>query len=346
MREVLSREEVIKAIERRRPCRVPMILHHYAPPRVYGERAAEMQAILREYPMDVRFHIQHMPSIWEEPGGLRGYSWMRRPAPPATGQARGMDAEVAITDWAQLDEVLAHPPDPEAGGRSPCDEDPYEGAGRYSIIHWWNCLYEKAWKLRGMENLLMDFHLNPEPARRLLDAITDFSCGVIRRAARDLRVEGVWVTDDIGMQTGPMFGLDIFREFFKPCYERLFRTAHENHMHFWLHSCGNIEVFLPDLIEIGVDVIHPIQKHTMDMERVAARYGGQVCFWAGMDAQRILPGGTPDDVRRETRFLVDTFDRCMLALGNVVTADVPLENLRAFFDESYRYGLAHRRKFD
>ena len=79
----------------------------------------------------------------------------------------------------------------------------------------------------------------------------------------------VWVTDDIGTQTGPMFGLDVFREFFKPRYAAMIEAAHDNNMHFWLHSCGNIELFIEDFIEIGLDVLHPIQKYTMDEREIA-----------------------------------------------------------------------------
>jgi uroporphyrinogen-III decarboxylase len=199
-----------------------------------------------------------------------------------------------------------------------------------------------------MENLLMDFHLNRQPAHRLLDAITDFCCGMIRRGAKELHTDGVWVTDDLGTQGGPMFGLETFREFFRPCYTRMIQTAHDCGMHFWLHSCGNIEIFLQDFIDIGLDVVHPLQKYTMDERRIAQRFGGKICFWAGMDCQQILPRGSEQDVRREVRFMIDNYDRpdggCMMALGNVASSDVPVENLKAMFDESYNYGQTHRRR--
>jgi uroporphyrinogen-III decarboxylase len=350
MREPLSRQEVIKAIEHKGPSRVPMILHHYAPPEAYAGREDAVKELLGQYPTDVAFYIQQMPSVWDEPGAPAGYSWMRRPAPPAPAHSVGLDAEIAITDWAQLDEILASGPNPQTIKAFPkCAQDPFERQGRYAGIHWWNCLYEKAWSLRGMENLLMDFYINPRQVHQLLEAITDFSCRIIRRAAKELDVDCVWVTDDIGTQAGPMFGLNIFREFFKPCYAAMIKAAHDNDMHFWLHSCGNIELFIEDFIEIGLDVLHPIQKYTMDESKIARSFGGRMCFWAGMDMQRILPRGTPQDVRREVRFMIDTYDRadggCMMALGNVVTPDVPFDNLKALFDESYNYGLAHRSQF-
>ena len=71
--------------------------------------------------------------------------------------------------------------------------------------------------------------------------------------------------------------------------------------HFWLHTCGNIELYLPDFIEIGLDVIHPIQKNTMDEKKIAKEYGGKICIWCGIDVQYLFAFGTPKEVREEVR---------------------------------------------
>jgi uroporphyrinogen-III decarboxylase len=275
---------------------------------------------------------------------------MNLPPPPPPAIARGHDANVGIEDWAQLDAILDAWPDPNLpqifdGLR---ERAARASSGRYVLMTWWFCLYERLWSLRGMENVLCDFYENPRPLHRLMDAMTDFYCAILRRAAKELSPQGAFTSDDIGMQTGPMFSPEIFREFFKPRYAKIFRTAHECGMHFWLHTCGNVLPFLDELIEIGLDVIHPIQKYTMDEREVARRFGGRICFWAGMDVQRILPRGTPDEVRREVRFMIDTYDRpdggCMMTAGNGITPDVPLENLRAFYDEAYTCGLSYRNR--
>ena len=95
-------------------------------------------------------------------------------------------------------------------------------------------------------------------------------------------------------------------------------------------------------LEIGVDVLHPIQKYTMDEREVAQKYGKDLCIWAGFDVQRIIPYGTPEDVRREVRFLLDTYarpeGRLILAAGNNMTPDTPMESLEALLDEALRYG--------
>ena len=87
---------------------------------------------------------------------------------------------------------------------------------------------------------------------------------MLTRAKMELDLDAVWTSDDIGTQTSAFFSLEIFQTFFKPYYQELIEHAHSLGMHFWLHTCGNVRSFIPDLIEIGLDVLHPIQKHTMD----------------------------------------------------------------------------------
>lgn len=350
-REPLPCDEVVKAIERRGPSRIPMGIHNWCDPKRFGEREAEVRALLEEYPADFYFVHPRMPDYWDDPAKknyIPGYSWMDTPPPAGFGDGRGHDAKIAIRDWSQLPAMLDRWPDANEPAMYDGQREFMErtGGGRYAAMHFWFCFYERLWSLRGMENILCDFYENPEPVHQLMDALTDFYVTVIRRAGRELNVQGFWTSDDIGTQTGPMFSPKIFHEFFKPRYARLAKAAHESGMHFWLHTCGDVSAFMEDFIEIGIDVIHPIQKYCMDERATAEKYGGRICFWAGMDVQRTLPFGTPEDVRREVRFLVDTFDRpdggCMLTAGNGITPDVPTENLRAFFDECYEYGGMHR----
>ena len=131
MREPLSREEVIKAIEHRGPSRVPMILHHYSPQKAFAGREKMVKELLAQYPTDVAIYSQHMPTTWSESWGPPEYAWVRKPAPTPPAHSTGLDAQVAIADWAQLDEVLANQPDPQTvKDRPKCDEDPFEPNGR------------------------------------------------------------------------------------------------------------------------------------------------------------------------------------------------------------------------
>ena len=128
----------------------------------------------------------------------------------------------------------------------------------------------------------------------------------------------------------------------QPYYKELIDHAHSLGMHFWLHTCGNVEMFIPEFIEIGLDVIHPIQKYTMDERQIAEKYGDKICIWAGFDVQRTIPFGTPDDVREEVRRMIDTYyrpeGRLIVAAGNAFTTDTPLASFEALMDETVKYG--------
>ena len=169
---------------------------------------------------------------------------------------------------------------------------------------------------------------------KLYGALADYYCAVILRAKRARGIDGIFVSDDIGSQTGPMFGVGIFLEFFKPYYKRVIDFCHSIGVQLWLHTCGNVTAFLPHFAEIGLDVLHPIQKNTMNEREVADNYGDKMCIWAGFDVQNILPFGTADDVIKETRRLKQVYknSRRIFTLGNGVTPDCSLENLKALLD--------------
>ena len=192
-----------------------------------------------------------------------------------------------------------------------------------------------------MSNALMDYYVEPENVHRLFRAVTDFYIRLVERSAAEQHCDGMWFSDDLGTQTGPFFSPGVFREFFKPYYRELFTRCHELGMHTWMHACGNIEPFLSDWIDAGLDVIHPIQKHTMDDRQVARTYGGNITFFNGLDVQQVIPWGTPEEVRQEVRYLMDTFwsnGRCMITAGNGINEDCPLDSLEAFLSEAVEYG--------
>lgn len=192
-----------------------------------------------------------------------------------------------------------------------------------------------------MENALTDFYLYPDEIHHLFEKLTEFYIRAMERIKEEADVDGFFMTDDIGTQKAPFFSLDIFREFFKPYYKRLIDKAHELGTHFWLHSCGNIEIFIPELIDIGLDVLHPIQKNTMDEREIARKYGDRICIWAGIDVQRLMAFGTPDEVRSEVRFLLDTYWRpeggLMLTMGNGSTEDWKMENMEALYEAALEW---------
>lgn len=338
--EPLPREEVIKAIERRHPRRVPLILCKWWGEGLweqYGERLHRFD----RFPDDAVLLLQSPL----DPDAM-GLSWRREP----DSGVRAHDAPGILPDWKHLDEFVEKLPDPHAPGLFDGIREQAAAAraqNRYLLFGWWNLFFERPWALRGMENLLTDYYEHPDEVHRLNEALCTLYVALIGRAARELKPDGFWTSDDLGHQTQCMMRAPTFREFLKPYYVRVGEACRAGGMHFWLHSCGNNTVILDDLIDAGVNVFHPVQKHTMDEQAVAREYGERLTFLAGFDVQHILQEGAPDDVRREVRYLIDTFDRpdggMCLAAGNGIVSGTPFENIEAFLDEAVRYGTEHRR---
>ena len=132
---------------------------------------------------------------------------------------------------------------------------------------------------------------------------------------------------------------DAERHLYFPLYKEFASYVHKKGMKFFLHSCGDNTLLMPDLIAAGVDVLHPIQKGCMDMKKTAENYKGKITFLAGMDVQNIICQGTPMEVREEVRFMKKTFDTghggLLLAMGNGIMGNTPLENIKAALDEMY-----------
>jgi hypothetical protein len=261
------------------------------------------------------------------------------------------DTACVIDDWAKLDEFIEKMPDPATDPQIERLISQAEAAhrqDRYLIFAWWRLFFERPWALRGMSNLLMDYYAAPEQVHRLYEALCQLYCGYLETAIQVLQPDGFWTSDDLGHQTNLFMRPETFRAFLKPYYQRIGDLLQKHQIHWWLHSCGNNTKILGDLIDVGLDVFHPVQKGTMDEIAVARAYGDRLTFLAGLDVQHVLQEATPDGVREEVRFLIDTFDRpdggMCLAAGNGILPGTPFENIEAFLDEAVRYGTAHRRR--
>lgn len=285
---------------------------------------------------DVNYCPLRMPGQFQGPEDAPEYRW-------AFGDKKenpnvGLDSQIVIDSWEEAEEFYASFPDPKYPGLFPeITED-----GRYILINWWYTLFERHWSLRGMENALFDFFDYPEEVHRLYSRLTDYYIRLIERAKEELGADGFFISDDLGSQKAPLVSPYIFHEFMVPYYRRIARRAHELGMHFWLHTCGNVTPFMEDFVDIGIDVIHPIQKRTMDAEEIARDFGDKICILAGFDVQRVIPYGTEEDVRAEVRWLIDTYrredGRFMLTMGNGATEDWKVSCLDALYEETLQYG--------
>jgi uroporphyrinogen decarboxylase len=119
--------------------------------------------------------------------------------------------------------------------------------------------------------------------------------------------DGIFTSDDLGHQHGPMMSPAIFEELYLPLYKEIIGYTHEKGMHFFLHSCGDNTVLMDYLIEAGLDVFHPVQKGCMDIEDTAQRFGNKITFLASVDVQQLLPNGTPDQIHKDIAYMKKTF---------------------------------------
>lgn len=337
--EPLPKAEVVKAVERRGPSRIPLAFARWwgeGLVQQYGARLDELQ----RYPEDIRM-------LWVTPYDVTrmNLSW---PLPGAGAH----DARPIIDDWAKLDEFIAKLPDPcndpqfEALSKQ---ADKYRAEGVYLMFGWWSLLFERPWGIRGMQNLLTDYYVEHESVLKLHEALCRHYMRYIEVSIAEFKPDGFWTSDDLGHQTQLMMRPEQFRTLIMPFYARIGTLLRANKQHWWLHSCGNNTDIMGDLADVGIDVFHPVQKHTMDEVAVAQAYGDRMTFLAGIDVQHTLQEKDPDGVRDEVRFLIDTFDRpdggMGIAAGNGIVSGTPFANIEAFLDEALVYGERHRQQF-
>jgi uroporphyrinogen decarboxylase len=341
--EPLPREAVADAIHGKGLARPPAFMHKWPGQGLRELHGDALMDVLDRYPDDVVCADLVSPGGWRAPEGMDAeYRWAFRDADAAAAPV-GHDAGAGIlADWSELDAFLEHLP----GADDPRIFQPVRDAvaraeGRYVIARSWGYFYERLWGLRGMQNLLMDFHLHAEEVHRLADGLLAFARQLVAGAA-EAGADGFMTSNDLGHQTGLMMGPRPYREFLKPRTTILAGTAHDCGLDFWLHSCGNLTDVLGDLAEAGVDCLHPLQYGAMDWGLSARVLDGRLTAWPGADVQHVLPERTPEEVRAHVRELIDTFyrpGRLVVAAGNGIIPPTSLENVDAFLDEVFRYGL-------
>lgn len=194
-------------------------------------------------------------------------------------------------------------------------------------------IFETAWALRGLERLMMDFVTQPDLAEVILDIPFKYHLTAAKRLV-ELGVDMVWTGDDIGGQSAMIISPAMWRRFFKPRMAQFIADLKRINPRVKIayHSDGVIYPVIPDLIEIGVDVLNPIQPACLDPARLKREYGDKLCFWGSIDEQHTLPFGSPDDVRQEVLTRLDTLGKgggLILGPTHHVQLDTPMENFWA-----------------
>jgi uroporphyrinogen decarboxylase len=208
-------------------------------------------------------------------------------------------------------------------------------------------VYEICWYMRGLENLMMDLVQQPEVVEAIIDRTLRFWLDwfdLFLKEVGDL-VDVVMIGDDLAGQNGPLFSPKIYRSIVKPRQKKLVQFIRSRtQARIWYHSCGSVLEYIPDLVDNGVDILNPVQVSArgMDPARLKREFGDKVIFWGGgVDSQKVLPFGSPQEVRENVRRNLEAFKPGGgYVFNNVhnIQADVPADNVLAMYDAAYEFG--------
>lgn len=241
-------------------------------------------------------------------------------------------------------------PDPEDPGR-------YEGLGErarklhgethYAIVADYPTgagVFDQAWRLRGMAELLLDMLERPEFCHELLDLVGNWYGKVYERYMQEVGpfIQMVMLYEDLSMQQGPLMSPELFRKYIRPQHEKMIKAIRDyTDAAICLHICGSAYAFIPDFIEMGIGVLNPVQirAKNMEPEKLKAEFGNSLSFHGAVDAQEVLPCATPEVVEQEVRRLVNILGKnggYLLTSCHSIQPDVPPENIKALFSADRR----------
>jgi uroporphyrinogen decarboxylase len=378
MAEMTSRERVVAALNRQEPDRVPLdigggqstslVVEAYenykndiglsAPERHLQKiyRVARLdEEVMIQLGSDVRPVILKPPKNWtpppSEPGTTIdefGVTWRQ------VHFEGGFYWEVVESPLAEatISDIGSHPwPDPLDPGRfeglAEEVQDLYHNTS-YALLG--DCgfknFFEPCWSILGMERALIDLVADQEFYRALFDVLFEINAAATKRF---LEITGPYLTavrtsDDMATQDSLMLSPKTYRELIKPYHARYLALVKEwTDAKIFFHSCGNIVPLLDDLIEAGIEVLNPVQATTWDDPAgVKARYGDRLSFWGGIDSQRVLPYGTPEEVREEVRLRIQQFapgGGYVAGSVHLMQADVPPQNVIALSKAVREFGV-------
>ena len=348
-----SRERVLTALDHKEPDRVPVDLW-------FTSEVEEMLCVEHGHlkGAELRIALGHDLVMTSSPNIGASYEISGTP-------------EQYVCDWGvrwqwvtnaqggRYTEAIAHPlagaadlraytmPDPLRPGMQTIYQEAGDLVRLYGKTHaifgsLYQTVFEAAWLLRGMENLLRDMAAASEFAHELFERLTRYSLA----AGAELVAQGVdvlWLGDDFGTQRAMLISPRMWREFIKERYARLIGAfkAQNPALKIAYHCDGYIEPIIPDLIDIGIDVLNPVQPLSMSPTELKRKFGRELAFWGTVDVQHTFPFGTPEEVAHEVRERLQTVapgGGLILCSAHRVQPGTPLENIKAYYRAARQYG--------
>jgi uroporphyrinogen decarboxylase len=211
------------------------------------------------------------------------------------------------------------------------------------------CLLEVLFRIRGMENSFLDTLASPGISNNLLSKAAAFAIELGEKACNKFPLDWLWTGDDVGGQQSMMLSPELWRERIKPHLKKIFEVGKKKGLWVAYHSCGAIRPIIPDLIEIGLDVLNPIQCNCPGMNPIELKneFGSKLSFMGGVDTQHLLPNGTSDEVFRETLKLIegmtDDGGGFILAASHTIPPETSIENIFAMYSAA---GVSREEIFD
>ncbi|MFC1478990.1 uroporphyrinogen decarboxylase family protein [Planctomycetota bacterium] len=349
-----SKERVRMAIEHREPDRVP--LDYYSRPEITKKCMDTLgteteEELLQKLGIDQRriapvFKGEEAPLRYADPTvsvteeGIYKDIWGVGFSANDTGSGFYMDlAENPLSGITSAVELDKHTwPDPDMWDYSSAAAQA-ESHSDYWVWTHSRGIFEISWFLRGFDNFMVDLMVNPELANALMDRAQDYLFEKARRILEtaDGSIDMMEYNDDIGSQEGILINPDTWRIMLKPRMAVFIDMCKQFGVKVRYHSCGGYTEIIPDLIEIGLDVLNPVQTRAkgMDPQTLAREFGDQLTFSGGIDTQELLPFASPEEVKAEARMLIDVLGKdggFILGPSHKFQADVPVENVLAMYE--------------
>lgn len=250
-------------------------------------------------------------------------------------------AEFPLSHAESPKDILEYPfPDPNAQGR-------FDFAGtivnkfssEFAIVaDLETSIFETAWYLVGLDKLLLDMASDAPYVAPLFDTIMEINIEIGRKLIR-MGADIIWAGDDFGTQRSMIMSPHMWRKVFKPRIKHMFGQFRDENPEIKIawHSCGSILPIIPDFIEIGLDILNPIQPLAigMDANNLRSQFGENLVFFGGLDIQNLLPNGSPGEIREEVFRLSETLGEnggFIIAPAHNIQDDTPVENILALFD--------------